>query len=193
MEKDNKKNKALKKKLEEKRKKKWLYIVTISTFFSTIFITYISDVLLSYTPLLLSFVILVVIIVFGVGSDIVGVAITAASIKPFNSMAAQKVFGAKTAVKIVQNAPKYSNICSDVIGDICGIVSGATGVAITTQFLLYFPTINAVVLSLCMSGFIAAFTVGGKALGKEYAVKNSIKIITLVSKVIATFNKIFHF
>ncbi len=183
--------KKSKKEIAEQKNKRWILIVTIATFFSTILITYISDTLLAHTPLLISFIILFVIIIFGVLSDIVGVAITAVSPKPFNSMASQKVFGAKTAVKLIKSAPRFSNICNDVVGDICGIVSGATGVAITTQFLAYFPFVNAVALTLIMSGCIAALTVGGKAIGKDYAIKNSVKIITFVSKALATFLKIF--
>lgn len=179
-----------KKEIDEKKHKRWVLTITIVTFFSTIFVTYISDVLLDHSPLLISFLILIFIIVFGVLSDIVGVAITAVDPKPFNSMASQKVFGAKTAVKLIKKAPQFSNICNDVVGDICGIVSGATGVAITGQFLLYFPFINSIILSLILSGLIAAFTVGGKAVGKDYALKNSVSIIKFVSIIIASFKRI---
>lgn len=190
--KKKKSNKGVnKKELAEKKQKQWLIIVTISTFISTVFITYISDVLLSNTPILLSLLLLIFIIIFGVTSDIVGVAITAVKPQPFNAMASKKIFGAKTAVWLIKNAARFSNICNDVVGDICGIVSGAIGVSVTAQFMSIYPFLNAVVLSLVMSGLIASFTVAGKAFGKEFALKNSIKIITLVSKIIETIKSIF--
>lgn len=186
--KENKDKKLSKKDLAEKQHRKWVLIVTISTFFSTMLITYISDALLANTPLLLSFLLLIFIITFGVISDIVGVAVTAVSPKPFNAMASRKVYGAKTAVNLIRNAAKFSNICNDVVGDICGVVSGAIGVSITAQFLNYYPLVNAVIVSLVMSGLIAAFTVGGKAIGKDFAIKNSVKIITIVSKILTRLN-----
>lgn len=189
--KGTKKDKINKKEQAEKQQKKWVALVTFGTFLSTIFITYISDVLLSNSPLLISFLILIAIIIFGVLSDMVGVAITAVSPEPFNAMAARKVYGAKTAVGLIRNAARFSNICNDVVGDICGIVSGATGVAITAQLTEYYSTFNTVVLSLIMSGFIAAFTVGGKAIGKEFALKNSVDIIFFVAKIISSFKRIF--
>ncbi len=180
------------KEIQERKNRNWTIIVTISTLISTILITYLSDILLANTPLLLSFLILIFIIAFGVVSDVVGVAVTAVSPKPFNSMAAQKVFGAKMAVKLIKSAPRFSNICNDVIGDICGIVSGALGVSISAQFLQYFPTVNAVLLSLIMSGCIASLTVGGKALGKNFALNNSTEIIKFVAVLFEHVNNIFH-
>lgn len=180
-----------KKQIQEKQHKQWVIIVTIATFFSTMLITYISDTLLSHTTLFVSFLILIFIIVFGVLSDVVGVAITAVSPQPFNAMAAKKVAGAKTAVALIRNAPRFSNICNDVLGDICGIVSGATGVSIVAQLSSYYPMWNTVILSLVMSGCIAAFTVGGKAIGKEVAMKKSVSIIFFVSRILSSFKRIF--
>lgn len=182
-----------KRELAERRHRNWSIMVTIATFFSTVFVTYISDTLLASTPLLISFIILITIIVFGVLSDVVGVAVTAGSPEPFNSMASKKIPGARVAVTLLKHASRFSNICNDVIGDICGIVSGATGVAITAQLSSFYPMLNTVVLSLTMSGCIAAFTVGGKALGKDFAMKNSTSIIFFVARIISAFQRIFKF
>lgn len=176
------KGRLTKKEQNERKHRRWVVLVSISTFFSTMIVTYISDSLLAHTGLLLSFLILAVIIVFGIGADVVGVAVTAVNIEPFNAMAARKIKGAKTSVSLVKNAPRVSNVCNDVIGDICGIVSGATSVSITAQLLSIYPLINAALLSLIMSGCVACLTVGGKALGKEFAMKNATQIISVMAR-----------
>ena len=38
--------------------------------------------------------------------------------------------GAKTAVKLIRNSSIVANICADVIGDICGVLSGAKSIII---------------------------------------------------------------
>ena len=40
-------------------------------------------------------------------------------------MNAQKISGAKEAITIIKNNVRFASLCNDVIGDICGIVSGA--------------------------------------------------------------------
>ncbi len=170
---------------------KWIVTVTLMSFVSTMFITYLSDLLLSDTSLLISLLLLILIILFGIFSDIVGVAVTAVKPQPFNAMAAQKVFGAKMAVEMIKRAPKLSSVCNDVIGDICGIVSGAVGVSIVAQLHAYFSTIPLVVISLVLSGLIAAFTIGGKAIGKDYAINNSVSVIYFVARIVAAVFKVF--
>ncbi len=180
-----------KKELEEKKHRRWVVLVTIATFFSTIIITYLSDTALANANLFWSLVILVFIIFFGITSDIIGVAITAVSPQPFNAMAAKKIPGARTAVNMIRNAPRMSNVLNDVIGDVCGIVSGATGVSISAQLIALMPTVNAVIISLVLSGCVAAITVGGKAIGKDLAMKHSVKIVFMFARVSQSFKALF--
>ena len=74
--------------------------------------------------------ILLLFIALGILFDIIGVAVTAANPKPFNSMAAHRVKGAKEALYLIRNAEKVASFCNDVVGDICGIVSGSTATVI---------------------------------------------------------------
>ena len=188
---EEKKKSLTKKELNERKHRRWVIFVTIGTFCSTLLVTWISDALLANTTLLLSFVILITIILFGIVADVVGVAMTAVNIDPFNAMAARKIRGAKTAVKFVKNAAKVSNLCNDVIGDICGVVSGATSVSIAAQLLQAYPVIDAAVLSLVMSGCVACLTVGGKALGKQFAINNGTNIVHKFSVAVAFVKGIF--
>ncbi|MGL4607232.1 MAG: hypothetical protein ACRCU3_07195 [Eubacteriaceae bacterium] len=180
------KTKLTKKEQMAKRHRQWVILITISTFFLTLFISYISDVLLSNTPIFVAFIILLAIVLIGIIADIVGIAVTAVSIDPFNAMASKKIKGAKTSVNLVRNASRVSNFCNDVIGDICGIVSGATGTAIIINLAEFYPLINITLMTLLLSSCIACITVGGKALGKDIAMKNGTPIIHGLSVVIAS-------
>lgn len=167
---------------------KWIVLIIIWTLLIGGSISLLSDTLLSEASLLVAFVILIIIVLIGVIFDTIGMAVTAANEVPFHAMAAKKVEGAKTAVKLVRNADKVSNFCNDVIGDICGIVSGAAGAIIVVKILVYLPnskeTFKANLLSAAVGSFIAAATIGGKAIGKTLAIKNSNKIVFEVAKLI---------
>ena len=73
------------------------------------------------------------IIIINIATDTIGTAVTAADIIPFNAMASRKIAGSKLAIKMIKNADKVSNIFNDVIGDMCGIISGAGAAFIITQ------------------------------------------------------------
>ncbi|HAA26157.1 MAG TPA: Mg2+ and Co2+ transporter CorB, partial [Ruminiclostridium sp.] len=76
-------------------------------------------------------------------------------------------------------------ICNDVIGDICGVVSGTAGAAIIFRFFsghAKYGLIEAVV-----GGLIAAITVGGKAFAKKFGIKDSHVILYKVGTLMAIF------
>ncbi|AOY78401.1 hypothetical protein BJL90_15180 [Clostridium formicaceticum] len=161
---------------------KWVILVSIWTFILTIIITIIAEMLFINTRVIFAFMILIVIIFTGVMSDMVGIAVTVASERPFHAMAADRVKGAKYAIRLLKNAGPVSNFCNDVIGDICGIVSGVAGINIILQ--LQSDVINRSLLTIIMSGFIASLTVGGKAIGKGIAILQSHTIVFNTAKVL---------
>lgn len=129
------------------------------------------------------------IISLGILFDVIGVAVTSADEKPFHSMSARKVKGAPEAIMLLRNADKVSSICNDVIGDICGIISG-TAVAVIVGLIVAGKTAGdskTVVMQLVMSSLVAGLTIGGKAIFKNVAIKNSTKIVHAAAKVIAFF------
>ncbi len=120
--------------------------------------------------------------------DIVGVAVTASSIKPFLKLKQSgKTKGVKTAMWFVKHADKVSSICTDVVGDICSIVSGASGMAIALILVNQFSGASSVMLSILVSSLIASLTVLGKALGKTFAINNPTKILLGTSKFLEFF------
>ena len=114
----------------------------------------------------------------------VGVAVTSADLEPFNSMSSRKVRGAKTAVKLIQNAEKVSSFCNDVIGDICGVVSGSAGAILSVGLANHYKG-NPLWITLLTTAFIASLTIGGKALGKSYAINKNNIILYQFSKFLA--------
>jgi hypothetical protein len=101
-------------------------------------------------------------------------------------MAADRVPGGKEAVKLIRNADIVSNFCNDVVGDICGILSGAAGAAIVLKALAMAKHINETALSILMAGIISTLTIGGKAIGKGIAINNSKKVVHNVALVVFT-------
>jgi CBS domain containing-hemolysin-like protein len=146
--------------------------------------------MLSNVNLFFAFIILIIIILFGILFDVIGVAVTAAEEVPFHSMASRKVKGSKTAIKLIRNADKVSNFCNDVIGDVCGVISGGTGAVIIGKIIAATNIQNKVILTLAISAIIASITVGGKALGKNFAISESSNIVYFVAWIIESIKKI---
>jgi len=93
----------------------------------------------------------------------------------------------KKAVWLISNAEKVGSFCSDLIGDICGVMSGATGTTIAAR--LFDDVASGVWLTLIMTSLISASMVGCKAIGKLIAVKYSEKIVMYTAKVMCGFKK----
>lgn len=176
----------------KQKQKTAIWVLTI--FFVTIvisgIISLISEEVLAGSGLVLAFVILFIIVLLGILFDIIGVAVTSADEAPFHAMAARKVPGAKEAIRLLRKADKVSSICNDVIGDICGVVSGSAAATIAAQLLQTFEFSWERLASLLMSAMIAGITVGGKALGKAFAVNSSTDIVHAVGKVIGWFGEL---
>ena len=92
-----------------------------------------SSEVLESAGLILACGVLAFFILLGIAFDIVGVAVTASDERPFHSMAARKVPGAREALRLIRRANQVSSFCNDVVGDICGIVSGTTAAVIVLR------------------------------------------------------------
>ena len=169
---------------------RWVFVIIAWTFVLSILISFISSTLLGNVGLVMAFIILILIIFMGILFDIIGIAVAAASEVPFHSMAAQSVPGAKQAVRLIKNADKVSNFCSDVVGDIAGIISGATSASIVLQIAVHYDTIHTALLGLILTGIVASLTVGGKAVGKYIAISKNHIIMYKVGIIVYYASKI---
>ena len=178
-------------KKERNKTIRWVVTIFLVTIFVSGAITLISDKIMSSSGLVTSFIILLLIVLIGILFDIIGVAVTSADESPFHSMAARKVPGARESLQLLRNAERTSSICNDVIGDICGVISGSAAATISAQLLVKFEFSWPTVISLLMSALVSGLTVGGKAIGKTFAVNSSTKIVYFVGRTIFTLRSFF--
>ena len=147
-----------------------------------------SESMLSGAGVVAALLILGAFIALGIVFDILGVAVTAADPRPFHSMAAHKEKGAKEALSLLRNASQVSSVCNDVVGDICGIVSGTTAAVIVVR-LQEALSLRSVLISVAVTALISGLTIGGKALGKTFAMKQSTKVVYWAGRFLHIFHR----
>ena len=164
----------------------WAGVVFVLAVTLSAFLSLLAQLLLGQTGLILALVVRLVFILLGIAFDILGVAVTAADARPFHSMAAHMERGAKQALALLKKADRVSSVCNDVVGDICGIVSGTTAAVIVGELHQAFD-LNTVLLSTLVTALISGVTIGGKALGKTLALRESTAVVHLAGRVLAVF------
>ena len=167
---------------------RWAVIVTLLAFIISLVMSFVVTTLLNNVTLAISIIVTFLFILLGIIFDIIGVAVTSSDEVAFHSMSARRVRGGRMGVKLVKNAPQVSSICCDVVGDICGIISGSAGVTIVT-LLVNKMHWNILIVSLLVTSLISALTIGGKALGKHLAINKSTEVVTIVAKILSMFSK----
>ena len=172
----------------KKSNNRWIIVVTILAFWLSIFMSLIASMVLKNVTLTISIIVTLLFILLGIVFDIIGVAVTCGDEVIFHSMSARRVRGGKVGVKLIRNASQVSSICCDVIGDICGIISGSAGVIIVS-LLTKMTDMNELIVSLLVMALIASMTIGGKAIGKNIAIGRSNEVVTIVAKILAIFSK----
>lgn len=168
---------------KKQRTNNWVIIVLISTFILSLLFSYISNTAITKLDIIPGIIVLILVILVGIVFDLIGVAVTVANEEDFHAQASKKIKGSKTAIKLIRNSAKVSNFCADVIGDICGVLSGAISAIIALKLTENYGMSS--YFQFIISALVASFTVGGKAFTKEIAKKNSTKIISFVTKIIA--------
>ncbi len=178
-------------KRERQKAVRWVVTIFLVTIAISGTISLLSDIVMASSTMAVAFLILFAIILVGIIFDIIGMAVATADEKPFHSMAARKVPGAQESIGLLRNAERVSSICNDVVGDICGVVSGSASATIAAQILSNFDFSWPQIVSLGMSALAAGLTVGGKAIGKSFAVNSCTAIVHSVGKLLHTVNQIF--
>ncbi|MBO5953569.1 MAG: hypothetical protein J6Q53_05580 [Oscillospiraceae bacterium] len=171
-------------KRERNKTVRWVVTIFLVTIFVSGLISLGSEELMANSNMAVAFLILLAIVLIGIIFDIIGMAVASADEKPFHSMAARKVPGAQEAIALLRNAERVSSICNDVVGDICGVVSGSASATIAAQVLHNFEFTWPRAVSLIMSAFVAGLTVGGKAVGKTFAINSCTAIVHGVGRMI---------
>jgi CBS domain containing-hemolysin-like protein len=175
---------------------RWSIFIFIVTFLMAALFSVVSTSVLEGVSWGVGLVIVFLLICIGIFFDMVGIASTAADEVPFHGMAAERVKGSKQAILIVRNADRFSNICNDVIGDIAGIVSGAASALVVIKLISHLHMdadgVVALLTSIIVAATVSGLTVGGKALGKSFAIHQSNQIVLQIGKVFYTLEHSFH-
>lgn len=140
----------------------------------------------SLASVLAASLILLIIIVIGILMDVVGTAVAAADESVFHAMGARRKSGASQGAWLVRNADRVANFCNDVVGDVSSAISGALGAGIALR--MAGGDIRDLWLETLVTAVVAGLTVGGKALGKTFAIQEANTVIYWVARVLATLN-----
>ena len=172
-------------KSKSKNKKKsgcsWALRVFLLAVALSALLSFFSSTALEGTGYAVAIIVLAVFIALGIVFDMIGVAVTAADPKPFHSM--EK--GAKEAIRLLKNANQVSSFCNDVVGDICGIVSGSTAAVIVVELQKDLST-TSILISIAVTALISGITIGGKALGKTVAINECTGVVYRVARLMHT-------
>ena len=197
MDKDNT-DESLSKEVKNKKKKNrkrmpvwlaWGLSVLAISFALTVVFSFLTEVSIKGSPVYICVIVLVVLLVLNIGCDLLANAIITCNPEAFHAMASNKIKGAKRAVAFCRNATKLGSIFADIIGDICGIVSGAAGTALVVYIAASGGKTIELIASIGVSAVIGALTVGGKAIFKHFAIKYNKQIVFGFAKFTTFFKK----
>lgn len=162
-----------------KESSKWLIQIFTITFILSLVFSSISNLVVNELNIYIAIIVLFVIIGIGILFDIIGMAVATCPEATFHAKAANKHKGAKEVLKLIKSREKVASVCNDVIGDVSGIVSGSVSALISIK-LAVILRVDIIIVSLLIGGIVAAMTVGGKAIGKAYAINSSENILYFV-------------
>lgn len=171
-----------------KNKTKWILTVFILSFILSVIFSGISTAMTENFHTIILVLVILLVIGIGILFDMIGVAVLTCKESNLHAKAAKKMKGAKAAISLIKNSTKVSSICNDVIGDICGIVSGSLGAALTLDIVGVFNT-SSVIITMIVTATISSLTVGFKAIFKDIAEKNSDAIVYTSGKILSIFKK----
>ena len=168
------------------KKDNWIYKVFLMTFFLSVIFSFISNAITSNANIVVMIIITILVIGIGIVFDMIGTASLTSNEATFHAKSSRKIKGAKESLSLIKNSVKVSSVCNDVIGDICGIISGGMGAMVAISLSKFFNG-NIALSSIIVSAVISSLTVGGKAIFKRVAIKNCDDIVFIVGKVKSVF------
>jgi len=170
----------------------WAVKATFISFFMTIAFSLFSELIVRSASVYISAFIVLLLVIISIIFDMIGTAMASAEQAPFVAMSSRKVRGAKEVLGLIKNTDKVCSICNDIVGDICGIVSGVATSAIIYNVVIaknISSSLMEMIFTIFFSAIVACLTIGGKAFGKTIALKRSKDILLLVGVFLSLFKK----
>ena len=174
-----------KKEKAKQSKQKWVLTVVCLSFGLSVVMSFVTSIFVESAGLLVALLSLIILVMIGIVTDIIGTAVTSANEQPFIAMASKRITGARQALSLIRKAERVSSLLNDVVGDIVGIISGSAGSVIAVYLVSL--GLKSAVASMLITAFTSAFMIGGKAYGKGLAIENSDKIVHFVGRAMALF------
>lgn len=168
----------------------WALKIVVLTFILSLISSVLSQVAVDGSDILIATMLLIFMVITSIIFDVIGVSVASCSACAVEGSASVDDETLKVAKTLISNAEKVNNFCADVIGDICGVMSGACGASIVAALSDALGT-NAFLPSILVSAVIASVTVGGKALCKRIAVRNSRNIVLFTAARLCAIVRIF--
>ena len=176
----------------QKNKKTWIWplIVLILAISISLSFSLLSELVLKGSAIIIATIVILIFVAVAIITDMLGLAVASSNIEHFNAMAARKVKGSKQAIALVRNADKVSSILNDVIGDVCGILSGAAGASIVTKIAIdNGGSFLSILIPSLIAAIIAGLTIFGKALFKKVAIRHANSITLTFAKFLNFFTR----
>ena len=177
---------------KSKKSKLWIWplIVLITAVSLSLSFSLLSELVLDGATIIISCIVIFVFIALAIITDMLGLAIASSNLDHFTAMAARKVKGSKQAIALIKNADKASSVLNDVVGDVCGILSGAAGASIVAKIAIdNGATFMSIFVPSLIAAIIAGLTISGKAVFKKVAIKYADSITLRFSKILNFFTR----
>lgn len=169
---------------------KWAFKIFLLALSMSFVFSLLSQTILSSIGIVMAIITIVFFIIISVIFDMIGVAITCTT-EEFFLERKNKEKGANVGLWMKKNSEKVCSFCNDVVGDICGILSGASGACVILSITQHIETASFIaIVSSLVSAVIAGLTIFSKALMKSYAINNANSFILKIGKFIE--NSIFY-
>lgn len=168
------------------KKQNWNFLVFILSFTLAVIFSFLTNILSNNSSDIFIILIIFIVIMIGIIFDMIGVAVLTAKESTFHAMSSKKIKGAKKATKLIKNNVKVASFCNDIVGDVCGIVSGGLGAVLAISISDY---LGITLATIIVSAIISSLTVTGKAIFKNVAVKKADNILFTFSKILSIFSK----
>ncbi len=167
----------------KKRNLRWAFKTLILSISLSIVFSVVSQSLFPKLSIFLSLFVIAFFIIVSVVFDMISVAVTSIDENAIKKYEKEK--GYNTALKLCQIKERVSSFCGDVVGDICGILSGAGGVSLVVNMNLTDPNVYFIVTCV-ISSLIAGLTIFGKAMMKGYSVENCDIVVMKTGRILET-------
>ena len=177
--------------MKKKRPVWWFIFILFFTFAVAFGIGLAAEMFFHADSIVICCVVIFVLLLIAFLGDIVAMAVSYAELPPFTAMASRRIKGAKICIKLINNCDKIASILSDVLGDVCAIISGVVGASMALIIVSggIFTPFEQTLILVTVTATVSAVAVSVKSLAKKIAIHNSTSIVFAVGKFVSLFTK----